>query len=837
MRRDRQHEHIFSNLKPELYPYSRPRQPIKPTSFTRPNPDVHGKRLSRQLSSLKAYFAKLSERREAAKLSVVNETYVSVEYNPKGVKDVTALEDKRKDISIALVHQDPQKPEVATAVLRLGKGELAPLERKVEFYRDKDKQSEKGVRRNEELLGGVTEFRPSVLSDFWTSETPIPVDIGREIFWEIWLPRTVNLAWFRRQAARVQLTILEEHALYFPDRRVVLGRGTTVAIRKVLTYLGQIMELRKPSVVKDFVDLSPGDQRDWIEQLRVDEPETGACSICLLDTGIDHSHPLIESAVSVEQVLAYNPVWGTADFASGHGTNMAGILVFGDELDRILLEEKPDFGAPCYVESVKIIPEPPSQTEERLYGEVTQAAIATVEATRSADRVFCMAVTAESSAKGAPSAWSAAVDQSCFGSDEEESPKRLIVISAGNARWSDPEYSYPDYNITDRIQDPAQAWNAMIVGAFTNNVSHDIDDYPGWVPVAPLGRMSPTTTTSALWDKAWPDRPDIVMEGGNLLSFQGAHQLPDCLSLLTARRRKFPRDPLLTSFAETSCATALAARLCGQIMNEHPGRWAETIRGLVVHSARWTKGMRDEVSGLSGKKPYRNLLRTVGMGVPDLQRALRSAKDSVTLVAEHTLYPFDERGRLNELHLHELPWPKQALEQLGSAEVRMRVTLSYFIDPRPGRRDFKTKYNYASHGLRFEVKTPRETLGQFLARINEKAKGGQTKSESDTDRWMIGPEIRNRGSLHSDIWSGTAQELVDKEMLAIIPVKGWWADDPDKQSLGVRYSLVVSIETAEPNTEIDLYAEIKTVIRSRTEVETRTEVEVDGFSDTEDWLY
>lgn len=101
---------------------------------------------------------------------------------------------------------------------------------------------------------------------------------------------------------------------------------------------------------------------------------------------------------------------------------------------------------------------------------------------------------------------------------------------------------------------------------------------------------------------------------------------------------------------------------------------------------------------------------------------------------------------------------------------------------------------------------------------------------------MIGPEIRDRGSLHSDVWTGTAQELVDKEFLAIVPIKGWWADNPSKQTEGVRYSLIVTIETADLNNDIDLYTEIVSVIQSRLDVKARTDVELEGFVETDDWM-
>lgn len=497
---------------------------------------------------------------------------------------------------------------------------------------------------------------------------------------------------------------------------------------------------------------------------------------------------------------------------------MAGILKFGHELDDGLAGVE-EFQALFPIESVKIVPDTAQQTAERLYGEVTQSAIASVEALEPRDRVFCMAVTADLSPKGEPTAWSAAVDQSCFGSEAEDAPKRLMVISAGNANWDDPTYQYPDSNINERVQDPAQAWNALVVGAYTALEQHDVDDYPEWSPVAAAGKLSPTSTTSALWDSNWPNRPDLVLEGGNLLTDGTSRERPDCMSLLTSRRRLFPGDRLLASFGETSCATALAARLCALIRDEHYEIWPESVRGLLVHSARWTPEMMDEVRPLKGKQRYRVLTRTVGMGVPNLPRAIRSARDSVTMVTEGTLRPFTADGKVNELHLYDLPWPKVALTDLGATPVRLRLTLSYFIDPRPGRREVWTTSSYASHGLRFQVKAGTETKEQFLARINEEARDSSlVASKGDTKRWLIGPTTRDRGSIHSDVWQGSAQELVDKESLAIFPVKGWWADDPLKVENEARYSLIVSIETAEIDVSVDLYTEIAAQVEVETEV-------------------
>jgi two-component system NtrC family sensor kinase len=48
----------------------------------------------------------------------------------------------------------------------------------------------------------------------------------------------------------------------------------------------------------------------------------------------------------------------------------------------------------------------------------------------------------------------------------------------------------------------------------------------------------------------------------------------------------------------------------------------------------------------------------------------------------------------------------------------MRVTLSYFVEPSPGARGWTPRYGYQSHGFRFAVRNPLESVAQFQQRIN-----------------------------------------------------------------------------------------------------------------------
>jgi hypothetical protein len=199
------------------------------------------------------------------------------------------------------------------------------------------------------------------------------------------------------------------------------------------------------------------------------------------------------------------------------------------------------------------------------------------------------------------------------------------------------------------------------------------------------------------------------------------------------------------------------------------------------------------------------------MGVPDLLRATRSATDALTLVVEDVIHPFDGQGRMREMHLHDLPWPVDALVDLGETPVRLRITLSYFVEPNPARRGWIRRYRYPSHGLRFDVRRPTESNEEFRKRLNQLALAEEERrpiTQSDASEWYFGPAQRASGSLHTDIWNGTAADLAHRGAVAVYPVTGWWKQRPehDHSDRGARYALVVSIET--PEVDVDIWTPV-----------------------------
>jgi hypothetical protein len=184
--------------------------------------------------------------------------------------------------------------------------------------------------------------------------------------------------------------------------------------------------------------------------------------------------------------------------------------------------------------SSKVLPPPPGENDPELYGSITEEAAHRVEVQRPrALRTHLMAVTTvDARDRGRPSSWSAAVDKLAHGEDGE--PERLWVLSAGNSdreAWGD----HPSHLETEEIHDPAQAWNAITVGACTDRWRVDGVDFEGWAPIAQPGDLSASTSTSLTWQTRWPLKPDVVAEGGNAARSPDGSQIDTPPSLRLCR--------------------------------------------------------------------------------------------------------------------------------------------------------------------------------------------------------------------------------------------------------------------------------------------------------------
>lgn len=358
------------------------------------------------------------------------------------------------------------------------------------------------------------------------------------------------------------------------------------------------------------------------------------------------------------------------------------------------------------------------------------------------------------------------------------------------------------------------------------------DAYGGWQPIARAGLLSPSSTTSLVWQEDWPLKPEIVLEGGNTAidpNFKQPSMIEDLMMLSTSYR---PGRTWFVPTGQTSGATALASRMSARILAAYPDYWPETVRGLMVHSAEWTPAMLGQYKG-KDKRTVQNRMRVYGYGAPDLDRALWCGRNALSLISQAEIQPYDmfetidEKGKktkkvkTKDLQIYDLPWPVAELQKLGEMVVKMRVTLSYFIEPSPGRRGWTNRHRYASHGLRFEMMRPLDTPEMFRKRMNKLARDEDEKGPggSGTKEWTLGPNLRSRGSIHSDCWTGMASSLADCKQIGIFPVTGWWKERPQlkRWDRKVRYSLIISIRT--PPTEVDIYSPTRIQLTTPIEIE------------------
>lgn len=512
-------------------------------------------------------------------------------------------------------------------------------------------------------------------------------------------------------------------------------------------------------------------------------------------------------------IMTINPAWKSNDTIN-HGTGMAGIAFWNNVQMRLEGTES----TPIHhgVESVKILNNEGNQ-EYNLWADFIRQAVYLVETDHpERTHIYCLATTAddESGVDGTPSSWSSGIDQLIAG---EMDSSRLFCISAGNHQIpSKFKGNYLDICSSTSVQSPGQAWNAITVGAMTDLVYEAPN---GDYSVAHVGELSPLSPSSVCWNPSrWPIKPEIVCEGGNLMVSGIDYFTHDPVSVLTLRNEF--RNGLFTSFAGTSPATAEASFIATEIQSAYPNLRPETVRALLIHSAQWTHGMLQQfkITERSQKTDYSRLIRCCGYGVPDLNRAINTVQNAVNLVIEGTLEPYSQ-GKYNQMVLLELPWPRTTLLQLENTLVELRITLSYFVEPNPGCRGWKGPYLYPSCGLVFDLNRANENEEDFVGRITKV--DTISRQYGGNDHWLLGKKNRDVGSIHSDLWRGTASELATQNMIAVYPTNGWWkTTKAGKKS--VQYALIVSLRTEDRN--VDLYSEIKQQIEidSRVTVENRT---------------
>jgi len=836
--------HFFFNSSASSHEFTSPsRGGSGPVTIPAKDRAIHSAHLRQNIQFVANEFSELKRSVASTELSMGVGIQVAFESFPDVAMAVESLANDPQGIVLHNVKtvelEEGQKTTIATAFVPEDK--LSFYQKKLNEYEKRRTLSNGNSGDNQKLIDSIKSIKCATFSAIWADdETLLPEDKNKNVWWEVWLatPRksrqTHNhyqeiLADFTRLANIAEMRV-SEHKLRFPEHTVIQLQTSQRKLEENAALLFRVAEIRFPKVTAEFFAAMPSEkQEEWTEELlqRLNSNTSDESPyVCIIDSGVNVQHPLLVpfSMPSDQRTITED---SDPTDTLGHGTEMAGLAMWGDITERLsssdveVVEHR--------LESVKTMRFNGDNADKPL-GIVTTNAVSEMEIYKpERSRVFSMSLSSGvGTDRGRPSSWSSAMDMLAVDCSGEGLTRRLFTVCAGNTQL-DENVGYPNANYRSNVHDPAQAWNVLTVGAFTekDQLSFSTD----LIPLAPRGGLSPYSTTSLDWDKSnAPFKPEVVFEGGNVARAEDGFCAgePD-LHLLTTNNNYSQRH--FTTTHATSAATALAARFSAQIKSQYNDIWPETVRALTVHSADWTDAMYALISAQRGdavkKADMAKLVRKVGFGVPSLERALSSARNSLSMVIQDELQPYTKSQsgdtKTKDMHLHDLPWPREELLKIGEADVELTITLSYFIEPNPSSRNVLSKYSYASHQLRFDVKHHGESDTQFMRRINAKADGDKPDALEDAN-WLIGKQQRHKGSIHKDVWRGSAADLAARGKIAIYPATGWWKTRKahHRYDSKARYTLVVSLSV--PEVDVDLYSEVKNIIAA--EVTTPTTIEV-----------
>lgn len=290
---------------------------------------AHASRLLSALDRVRTEATQRSEEKlRAWAVPAKKGVHVEFESEPGFELELKSLDARKQKIQVVAVRPSPENEDAQLATVYVPEGKLDALERKVRKYAEQDTKG--GRPWHQPLVEKIAQIRLATLRSFWTDRTDLLPEPDEQIWWEVWLRSNDQqlLDDFRSTLGQLEIEI-GERSLAFPSTRVVLAYGTLRQLSASVEAVDAIAELRRAKELPSLFMQMPGlEQRAWVDDLleRLDLPPEGAPRICLLDTGVNAGHPLLEVVVDPEDLHAVEPSWGLQDH-DGHGTGMAGLAL------------------------------------------------------------------------------------------------------------------------------------------------------------------------------------------------------------------------------------------------------------------------------------------------------------------------------------------------------------------------------------------------------------------------------------------------------------------------------------------------------------------------------
>jgi subtilisin family serine protease len=604
----------------------------------------------------------------------------------------------------------------------------------------------------------------------------------------------------------------------------ISGKG----LKDLVLNFPYIFDVSLPDDIAEFVGTEVLSDIDNID-FQLEPPESNAPKVCVIDSGIQERHSLLKVAIDFQNSTSWIPgeTDKTADFKKengGHGTSVAGAILYPRNIPRTGRQK-----AICWIQNARVL-QADGKLPEQLFPPILLSEIIEFYH-KTGTRIFNHSITGSVPFRTRyMSAWAASIDYLTWQRNIWQEDI-LVIVAAGNipldnrigiTRLSIKDHLlanrvYPDYLLEDscRIANPAQSFQALTVGSISSNYYHT----PPYSSIAQKDQPSAFSCSGlGIWNTI---KPEVVEYGGDLVKDEGTppniilHKdvAPELVRSTLYAGPAVGCDKVGTSFAAPK-VSHIAARLAAELPNES----CLLYRALIVQSARWPEwAMVKDVNKL-------HVIRQIGYGLPNVDRALGNSPNRVTLMTTG-----ERKIVAKQAHIYQVKLPEKLRSPGDNFQILVEVTLSYKAQPRRTRRN---RRKYLSTWLDWECSKKGEDPEIFLARI---LKEYDTPEDSDKKekgfKWMLGKQnnhgiikdvSRSAGTLQKDWTIVNSFELTDAFCIAVVGHEGW-NNDPFAE---VPYSLVVSFEAIQA--DIPIYTPMVEA-QIETEVQTETEIEIQSL--------
>jgi hypothetical protein len=548
----------------------------------------------------------------------------------------------------------------------------------------------------------------------------------------------------------------------------------------------------------------------------LESPDINAPKVCVIDSGIQERHSLLRAAIDSNNSRSWVPSQEnqTADYVQngGHGTRVAGAVLYPIKVPRSGKQK-----AICWLQNARVL-DANCKLSEQLFPPNLLGEIVEIYHKNVGTKIFNHSITGSVPCRTQyMSAWASVIDQLTWQNDI------LFIVAAGNlplnqrinpTRLSVQEHLianrlYPDYLLEDscRIANPAQSFQALTIGSVAHTSYHD----SSLTSMAQKDRPSAFSCSGfGIWDSI---KPEVVEYGGDFVKDSG--QPPSltypknvCPELVRSTMNGGPA--VASDQVGTSFATPKVSHIAACLAAAFPDQSCLLYRALIVQSARWPEWTKEDNIDQS------QVLRLIGYGIPDLNRAIGNAPNRITLITQG-----EKIIKARQAHVYQIILPEKLRSPGEELEFLLEVTLSYKAQPRRTRRN---RRRYLSTWLDWDCSKRGEEPESFLARILREYDAPENAEKGEgAFSWTLGKQknhgrvkkvSRSSGTLQKDWTIVKSYELRETFCIAVVGHEGW-NNGPDAE---VPYSLVVSFEALEP--EIPVYTEI-----SKAEIQVPIEVE------------